>query len=62
LSELANQLLVRRENAILTKDFTTVDALKSALIDAGVNVQMSKDGVTLEPATGFDASKLEDLL
>jgi cysteinyl-tRNA synthetase len=62
LSELANQLLVRRENAMLTKDFTTVDAFKSALIDAGVNVQMSKDGVTLEPATGFDASKLEDLL
>ena len=62
LSELANQLLVRRENAMLTKDFTTVDALKSALIDAGVSVQMSKDGVTLEPAAGFDASKLEDLL
>jgi cysteinyl-tRNA synthetase len=44
-----------------TKDFAPVDALKSALIEAGVEVRMSKAGVELVPGPGFDPSKLEDL-
>lgn len=51
-----------RQQAMETKDFASVDALKSALTDAGVSVQMSKEGVLLEPTGGFDASKLEGLL
>ena len=44
-----------------TKDFSEVDRIKSALIAAGVEVRMSKDGVELVPAAGFDAAKLEGL-
>ncbi len=51
-----------RTEAMQSKDFSKVDALKSALIDAGVEVQMSKEGVTLKPAAGFDPSKLAGLL
>ncbi|MGL4280865.1 MAG: cysteine--tRNA ligase [Albidovulum sp.] len=50
-----------RQQAIASKDFSAVDDLKSALIDAGVEVRMSKDGVQLVQAPGFDPSKLEAL-
>ncbi len=45
-----------------TKNFEPVDALKSALIAAGVEVRMSKEGIELVPGAGFDAAKLEGLL
>jgi cysteinyl-tRNA synthetase len=45
--------------AKLSKDFTGVDAMKAALIAAGVEIQMGKDGVVLQPGAGFDAGKLE---
>lgn len=44
-----------------TKDFSEVDRLKAALLDAGVEVRMSKDGVELIPGAGFDPAKLEGL-
>ena len=44
-----------------TKDFAGVDALKSALLAAGVEVRMSKAGVELVPGSGFDPAKLEGL-
>ena len=62
LLELANRLRISRQQAMQTKDFTAVDALKLALMNAGVSVQMSKDKVVLEPTTRFDKSKLENLL
>jgi cysteinyl-tRNA synthetase len=34
---------------MVSKDFSAVDALKSALIAAGVEVRMSKAGVELVP-------------
>jgi len=45
-----------------TKDFSKVDAIKSALVAAGVEVRMSKEGVQLEPTPSFDATKLEGVL
>ncbi|MEP3635490.1 MAG: cysteine--tRNA ligase [Shimia thalassica] len=51
-----------RANAMETKDFSDVDRIKTALIEAGVEVRMSKAGVELLAASGFDASKLEGLL
>ncbi|MEP2533211.1 cysteine--tRNA ligase [Shimia sp.] len=51
-----------RDKAMETKDFSDVDRIKSALIEAGVEVRMSKAGVELLPAAGFDAGKLEGLL
>jgi cysteinyl-tRNA synthetase len=62
LSRYADALGTAREQAMQTKDFSDVDRLKSVLIDAGIEVQMSKDGVKLKPAVGFDPSKLEALL
>ncbi len=61
LRPLAERLQSEREQAKLTKDFSRVDALKSLLLDAGVNVQMSKEGVVLEPGHSFDPAKLEAL-
>ena len=53
--------LALRETAKASKDFAPVDAMKAALIQAGVEVRMSKDGVELVPGPGFDAAKLPDL-
>ena len=44
-----------------TKDFSKVDRLKAAYIEAGLEVRMSKTGVELVPGPGFDPAKLEDL-
>jgi cysteinyl-tRNA synthetase len=52
---------VIRAEAMTTKDFAPVDALKSALTAAGVEVRMSKAGVELLPGPGFDPAKLESL-
>ena len=61
LSAHAARLADLREAAMASKDFAAVDAMKSALIAAGVEVRMSKAGVELVPGPGFDAAKLEAL-
>ncbi|MEZ5883811.1 MAG: cysteine--tRNA ligase [Paracoccaceae bacterium] len=61
LSGLAGKLTGLRAKAMETKDFSGVDAMKAALIDAGVEVRMSKAGVELLPGPGFDPVKLEAL-
>ena len=59
LSIYADRLASLREIAMQTKDFSTVDAMKTALTEAGVEVRMSKASVELVPGAGFDAAKLE---
>ena len=59
LSAFADRLASAREAAMASKDFSAVDAMKAALIEAGVEVRMSKQGVDLVPGPGFDAAKLE---
>jgi cysteinyl-tRNA synthetase len=59
LSGLEDQLSAARIAAMASKDFSTVDTLKSALIAAGVEVRMSKSGVELVPGPDFDPAKLE---
>jgi len=61
LSGFSERLAVLREKAMATKDFAPVDAMKAALLAAGVEVRMSKAGVELLPGPGFDAAKLEGL-
>lgn len=58
---LTSQLSALRAEAMTTKNFAPVDALKSALTAAGVEVRMSKAGVELLPGPGFDPAKLEAL-
>ncbi|WP_299200080.1 cysteine--tRNA ligase [uncultured Tateyamaria sp.] len=55
------RLLAARKEAMETKDFSAVDAMKASLTSAGVEVRMSKAGVELVPTAGFDPSKLEGL-
>ncbi len=62
LSAYADKLFALRQKAMETKDFSEVDAMKSSLLDAGVEVQMGKDGVHLMEGKGFDSTKLEGLL
>ncbi|WP_343115468.1 cysteine--tRNA ligase [Ostreiculturibacter nitratireducens] len=50
-----------REKAMADKDFSRVDEMKRALVDAGVEVRISKTGVELLPAHDFDPAKLEGL-
>jgi cysteinyl-tRNA synthetase len=57
----AAKLSDERTAAMASKDFSAVDALKSALIAAGVEVRMSKSGVELVPGPDFDPAKLEAL-
>lgn len=61
LSDYATKLGALREQAMATKDFAAVDAMKTALTQAGVEVRMSKAGVELSAGAGFDAAKLEGL-
>lgn len=61
LSAQADRLAALRAAAMLSKDFAPVDAMKSALTAAGVEVRMSKAGVELLPGPGFDPAKLEGL-
>ena len=61
LSAFETMLAEARETAMQTKDFAAVDALKAGLVAAGVEVQMSKAGVTLTAKPDFDANKLEAL-
>lgn len=50
-----------RQKAMVSKDFSKVDALKVSLIAAGVEVRMSKEGIELVPGPDFDPTKLEAL-
>ncbi|KMW57527.1 Cysteinyl-tRNA synthetase [Candidatus Rhodobacter oscarellae] len=64
--EVSLDALVVRFNALRaaameSKDFSGVDAMKAALIDAGIEVRMSKAGVELEAKPGLDLAKLEAL-
>ena len=61
LSYYAEWFADLREKAKETKNFSAVDDAKAALVAAGVEVQMGKDGVKLFPAAGFDPAKLEAL-
>ncbi len=62
LSAYAQRLAAVWAEAKLSKDFAAVDAMKAALSAAGVEIQMGKDGVLLQPGPGFDAAKLEGTL
>jgi len=62
LAPYAAKLSALREAAMAAKDFAPVDAMKAALVAAGVEVRMSKAGVELLPGPGFDAAKLEGLV
>ncbi|WP_425070705.1 cysteine--tRNA ligase [Sagittula sp. S175] len=59
LSAYVERMVAARAAAMESKDFSGVDALKQALIAAGVEVRMSKAGVELVPGPGFDAAALE---
>ena len=59
LSGQAERLAALRAEAMVSKDFSAVDALTAALVAAGVEVRMSKAGVELVPGPGFDAARLE---
>ena len=61
LSALETRLADARATAMKTKDFSAVDALKQALVAAGVEVRMSKASVELVPGPGFDAAAVEAL-
>jgi cysteinyl-tRNA synthetase len=61
LSALETRLAEVRASAMETKDFSEVDRLKTALIEAGVEVRMSKAGVEMVPGAAFDEAKLEGL-
>ena len=50
-----------RAKAMETKDFSHLDALKARLTAAGVEVKMSREGVSLTPGVGFDAEAVKDL-
>ncbi|MGR3462286.1 MAG: cysteine--tRNA ligase [Roseovarius sp.] len=61
LDALQDYLSNMRKAALASKDFSEVDRLKAKLVEAGVEVRMSKDGVELVPGPDFDPAKLEAL-
>ena len=61
LGALSDRLDAARAHAKRTRDFSEVDRMKAALVAAGVEVRMSKDGVELVPGAGFDPARLDGL-
>jgi cysteinyl-tRNA synthetase len=61
LEALELRLSEVRSKAMQTKNFDEVDQMKAILVDAGIEVRMSKDGVTLDVTPDFDPAKLEAL-
>jgi cysteinyl-tRNA synthetase len=61
LVSFQNQLVNLRQIAAETKDYGQVDALKAAIIAAGIEVRMTKDSVELFRGPDFDPAKLEAL-
>ena len=61
LSRFQRSLEAARSVAMQTKDFSGVDQIKNMLIGAGVQVQMSKEGVEVIAGPNFDPTKLEAL-
>ena len=62
LSKLEEIILASRDKAMKTKEFTELDNLKNLFISAGLDVQMSKDGIKLITGPKFNSSLLEDFL
>jgi cysteinyl-tRNA synthetase len=54
-----NELERLRREAVATKNFSLVDAMRSELAEAGVEVRVSKAGVQLLPGADFNPTKLE---
>ncbi|HDR29243.1 cysteine--tRNA ligase [Rhodovulum sp.] len=61
LDHAKSLLVAAREQAMKSKDFSEVDRIKSVLIDAGVEVRMTRLGVELQSKRDFDPSKLDGL-
>jgi cysteinyl-tRNA synthetase len=61
LGAYADHLANLRIQAMQDKDFAKVDAFKAMLVAAGVQVQMTKEGVQLEPLADFDPDLLGNL-
>ncbi|MDB4071750.1 cysteine--tRNA ligase [Amylibacter sp.] len=62
LSKLEGIILASRDKAMKTKEFTELDNLKNLFITAGLDVQMSKNGIKLIKGPKFNSSLLEDFL
>ena len=62
LSKLEKLILISRDKAMKTKEFSELDNLKKSFIAAGLDVQMSKDGIKLIKSSKFNSSKLEEFL
>ncbi|MEM0937401.1 MAG: cysteine--tRNA ligase [Pseudomonadota bacterium] len=58
LRVLTDRLVAARSAATIAKDFAEVDRLKAAFLAAGLEVRMSKAGVELLPASGFDRAQV----
>lgn len=58
LGAWAARLSALRAEAMQSRDFAAVDALKSQLVAAGVEVRMTRDSVDLQPGPGFDPARL----
>jgi cysteinyl-tRNA synthetase len=56
---LITRLMDLRREAIAKKDFSKFDALKHALIAAGIEVRISQSSIELVPGPDFDPAKLE---
>ena len=61
IARLQDALIRAREQAMASKDFSTVDGLKKALVEAGVEVRMSKTAITLHPGPDADRARLAAL-
>ena len=62
LSVYEERLYTEREKAMETKEFAEVDRLKTAYQQAGLEVRISKTGVSLIPSAGLDIAQLENLV
>ncbi|MCO4824840.1 MAG: cysteine--tRNA ligase [Amylibacter sp.] len=61
IEQVEDWLRAARNSAMLSGNFESVDRLKSAARNAGLEVRMTKETVELIPDAGFDAEKLYEI-
>ncbi|MDE0523599.1 MAG: cysteine--tRNA ligase, partial [Boseongicola sp.] len=61
VTDLVNALLGERATARAARDFARADSLREGLIEAGIVIKDTSEGVDWHIGPGFDHDKLEEL-
>jgi len=62
IKSISNILLQSRKKAFLNNSFTEFDTLKQAVLEAGLEVQVSRDSLKVVSTENFDVAALKGIV